>query len=317
MITWQQRALELTRAGMRPYEVRNRLESEGYGSFTYDKVQCYIKRHKNDSPEVTPASQRVVLENREPTHHSTKWDGTETIRFGLVSDTHLGSKYDQLTYLHEFYDLCEQEGITDIYHAGDVTDGLKMRTGHEFEVYTVAADEMVDNVIKNYPCRKNITTYFITGNHDASIYKHVGYDVGHAIARGRPDMVYLGRDCAVINLTPECTLELRHPWDGGAYSLSYRIQKMIEAMEADSKPNILVVGHYHKSLYMFYRNIHALYPGCFQSQTPFTRGKCISTQMGGYIVEVKVDKDGTIQAFKSQFVPFYKPAKDDYKKWKK
>ena len=39
---------------------------------------------------------------------------------------------------------------------------------------------------------------------------------GQAIANLRPDMKYLGRDCAVVNLTPKCTLELRHPWDGTA-----------------------------------------------------------------------------------------------------
>ena len=32
--------------------------------------------------------------------------------------------------------------------------------------------------------------------------------------------------------------------------------KMIEAMESDSKPNILAVGHYHKAEYLFYRNVH-------------------------------------------------------------
>ena len=89
---------------------------------------------------------------------------------------------------------------------------------------------MRDDVIKNYPSRPGITTHFITGNHDASIYKQVGYDIGQAIARERPDMNYLGRDCAVINITPNCTLELRHPWDGTAYALSYKVQKMIEAM---------------------------------------------------------------------------------------
>jgi hypothetical protein len=172
---------------------------------------------------------------------------------------------------------------------------------------------MRDDVVKNYPYREGITTHFITGNHDASIYKHVGYDIGQAIANMRPDMEYLGKDCAVINLTPNCTLELRHPWDGTAYALSYKMQKMIEAMEADSKPNILAVGHYHKAEYLFYRNVHALQTACFQGQTPFTRGKGISVQMGGWIVTIKVDKDGYIQGFAPMFIPYYSSIKDDYK----
>jgi hypothetical protein len=191
-----------------------------------------------------------------------------------------------------------------------------MRTGHEYELYEVSADDMRDDVIRNYPYRPGIVTHFISGNHDASIYKQVGYDICRAIADQRSDMDYLGRDCAVINLTPRCTLELRHPWDGTAYALSYKIQKMIEAMESDSKPNILAVGHYHKAEYLFYRNVHALQTGCFQGQTPFTRGKGISVHLGGWIVTVVVDETGTIQKIAPEFVPYYSSIKDDYRNFR-
>ena len=72
-------------------------------------------------------------------------------------------------------------------------------------------------------------------------------------------MNYLGRDCAIIMLTPNCSLELRHPWDGTAYALSYKIQKMVESMGGGEKPNILAVGHYHKSEYFFLqkRTLHS------------------------------------------------------------
>jgi hypothetical protein len=184
-------------------------------------------------------------------------------------------------------------------------------------LYDSSADGQREDVVKNYPQRPGITTYFITGNHDASLYKHVGYDIGAAIAKDRPDMVCLGRDCAVVNLTPNCTLELRHPWDGSAYALSYKPQKMIEAMESDSKPNILAVGHYHKAEYLFYRNVHAFQTGCFQGQTPFTRGKGISVHIGGWIITLTVDENGTIQRIAPEFIPFYSSIKDDYKNFKR
>jgi UDP-2,3-diacylglucosamine pyrophosphatase LpxH len=234
-----------------------------------------------------------------------------------MGDTQFGSKYAQLTHLHRFYDICQSEDIKTVYHTGDITDGLKMRIGHEYELYAVSADDMRDDVIANYPKRDGITTYFITGNHDASIYKQVGYDIGQAIANARQDLVYLGRDCAVIDLTPKCKLELRHPWDGTAYALSYKPQKMIEAMESDSKPNILAVGHYHKAEYLFYRNVHAFQTGCFQGQTPFTRGKGISVHIGGWIVTITVDENGTIQRISPEFIPFYSSIKDDYKNFKR
>lgn len=315
MNTWQERALELADSGLRPFEVTKVIESEFNCKKMYDKVYGHIRRHHG---KVNPAEEKkVIVQNQEPSRHTCKWDGTEIIKFAILGDTQLGSKYTQLTHLNEFYDMCEREGITDVYHTGDITDGLKMRVGHEYELYAVSADDMLDDVVKNYPRRPGIVTRFITGNHDASIYKQVGYDIGAAIANARPDMEYLGRDCAVVNLTPKCTLELRHPWDGTAYALSYKIQKMIEAMESDSKPNILAVGHYHKAEYLFYRNVHALQTGCFQGQTPFTRGKGISVHMGGWIVFLRVDAEGTIQGFAPEFIPFYASCKDDYKNFRR
>lgn len=282
----------------------------------YDSVRKYIKRQL-ESKDKTQKTQRVAVQNQEPTMYNAGWEGAEELRFAVIGDTQFGSKYTQITALNEFYDICKSRGIKSVYHTGDITDGLKMRVGHEYELYAISADEIRDDVVKNYPKRDGIKTYFITGNHDASIYKQVGYDIGAAISALRPDLKYLGRDCAVINLTPHCTLELRHPWDGTAYALSYKVQKMIEAMESDSKPNILAVGHYHKAEYLFYRNVHTLQTGCFQSQTPWERGKGISIHIGGWIVTIRVDKNGTIKSFAPEFIPYYTSIKDDYKNFRR
>lgn len=316
MISWHETALKYLEEGLTNKEITSKIEEEFGLSDMYHTVRCFTYRYKKKAKEKLVETKRVVVQNQEPAYHDGKWDGTETLRFAIMGDTQIGSKYTQLTHLHNFYDLCEKEGIHNVYHTGDITDGLKMRVGHEYELYEISADEMMEDVVKNYPKRDGITTHFITGNHDASIYKHVGYDIGRAIADSRSDMKYLGRDCAVIHLTPECTLELRHPWDGTAYALSYKMQKMIEAMESDSKPNILAVGHYHKAEYLFYRNVHALQTGCFQGQTPFTRGKGISIHMGGWIVTIRVDKNGHIQGFAPEYVPYYSSIKDDYKNFK-
>ena len=87
-------------------------------------------------------------------------------------------------------------------------------------------------------------------------------------------------------------------------------------MESDSKPNILAVGHYHKAEYLFYRNVHALQTGCFQAQTPYTRGKGISVHIGGWIVTINVDIDGSIRMITPSFLPYYTSIKDDYKNFK-
>lgn len=313
MAIWHKKALEYKAQGMRPCDITREIENEFGLADMYHAVQQYLKRHNEVKYD---EKKKVIIQNQEPEHFDAKWDNTKVIKFAIMGDTQIGSKYTQFTYLHDFYDICEKEGIKDVYHTGDITDGLKMRVGHEYELYEVSADEMREDVVKNYPKRKGITTHFITGNHDASLYKHVGYDIGAAIARDRNDMKYLGRDCAVVNLTPNCTLELRHPWDGTAYALSYKPQKMIEAMESDSKPNILAIGHYHKAEYLFYRNVHCFQTGCFQGQTPFTRGKGISVHIGGWLVTINVDDNGYIQRIMPEFIPYYTSIKEDYKNFR-
>lgn len=244
------------------------------------------------------------------------WDGAQIIRFGVVSDTHLNSKYTQITHLHSLYDTFEAEGIDTVYHAGDIDEGEQMRPGHQYECYNQGADDHIAEIVRVYPERPGIKTKFITGNHDHSIIKRAGYDIGRALAAQRKDMEYLGQSSALVYLTPNCTMEIRHPLDGAAYSLSYKTQKAIDSMSGGEKPNIFITGHYHKAEYLFYRNVHSVQAGTTQAQTPFMRGKGLSAHMGGWIIEVHVHDDGTISRFKSEFIPFYRAIADDYKGWR-
>lgn len=266
--------------------------------------------------EIEQEQIKDVVQNFEPSIKEVNWKGNKIIRFGLMGDTQINSKYTQLTYLHEYYDECVRQGIKHVYHTGDIDEGDQMRMGHQYECYNQGADDHVNEIARVYPIRDGITTHFISGNHDASITRRSGHDIGKAIAAKRPDMEYLGADCAIVYLTPNCILQLQHPWDGTAYALSYKLQKMIDGMQADMKPNIFAVGHYHKIEYLFYRNVHAFQTGCFQSQTPFTMGKGISVHMGGWIVEVHVDDLGHVEKIIPQLIPFYKPVKDDYQNWR-
>lgn len=283
---------------------------------TEEEVRNFLKSENTTQSDVkTKPEKFTVFENLAPATHVQEWSGNQILSFGLISDTHINSKYTQLTYLKKFYEICAQRGIKDVYHAGDIDEGEQMRTGHQYECYTQGADDHINEIVVNYPSVDGIMTHFITGNHDSSIYKRCGVDIGKIISMKRKDMKYLGRDCARIEITPNCILELRHPWDGTAYALSYKPQKMIDGMEADSKPNILAIGHYHKLEYLFYRNVHCFQAGCFQTQTPFTRGKGISVHLGGWIITIEVDGKGHIQRIVPEMIPFYKGINSDYKNW--
>lgn len=250
-------------------------------------------------------------------HYENEWNGDKIIRFGLMGDTQINSKYTQITHLNKLYDFYSREGINVVYHTGDIDEGEQMRKGHQYELYNQGVDDHKEEIVRIYPVRDGVETRFITGNHDASMIKLAGVDIGRMIAADRADMKYLGQDSAVIHLTENCNLELCHPGDGTAYAMSYKVQKRIEAMSGGEKPNVLAIGHYHKAEYIpEYRNVHAFQTGCLQAQTPFMRGKGIAAMIGGWIVELHLNVDGAIESVTSSFRSFYTAIKDDWKNWR-
>ena len=247
--------------------------------------------------------------------YKPEWKNDTVIKFGVVSDNHLCSKWQQLTFLNYLYDVFEHEGVDTVYNAGDITDGYyKNRPAHIYELIDgkIGADQQSDYVINVYPKRKNITTRIIDGNHDGTHIINGGTNICKKIARERSDIEYLGSSSALVYLTPKCTMKLIHPIDGTAYALSYSLQKMIDAISGGEKPNILISGHHHKSMYMFYRNIHAIEAGTTCAQTPWMEGKKIAAHVSGWLITVHVDKDGTITRFVPELIPQYHAIQNDF-----
>ena len=73
-----------------------------------------------------------------------------------VSDTHLNSKYQQLTHLKDTYDIFRHEGVEFVLHSGDITAGKGMYRGQEYEVINLGADEQCDYIVNNYPKIPNV-----------------------------------------------------------------------------------------------------------------------------------------------------------------
>lgn len=287
---------------------------------TPNVLDAMIADLKNEGYHILEHNGKVelakVIAQAEPQEIDVKWEGNRQIRFGVVSDNHINSKYTQITLLHEAYDRFQQEGIKHVYNAGDIDEGEQMRKGHQYECYSQGADDHVDEIVRVYPFKKGITTHFITGNHDASFIKLSGIDIGRQIANQRPDMNYLGKDDVIVNLTPNCKLEVMHPSGGTAYAWSFRPQKIAESIEGGTKPNVLLIGHYHKAEYLFYRNIHILQCGTTQAQTPWMRSKALFASLGYWIVELDITDEGQIDACRSTFFPNYRPIVDDYLNWR-
>jgi predicted phosphodiesterase len=183
-----------------------------------------------------------------------------SFEFGIVSDTHFCSTEEKLNELETFYQICEKEGITEVFHAGDLVAGWGIYPGQENEVHTFGAANQAQYVINNYPKRKDIQTYFITGNHCLSFWKRSGIDIGVIVDKERRDMHYLGQYQGDIELGG-VKIRLLHPDGGGAYAISYKGQKICEQIPSGQKPQILILGHFHTAVYFHYRLIHVFQAG--------------------------------------------------------
>lgn len=256
---------------------------------------------------------KVILPND---NEYTLNEDTKVIRLGIVSDTHLCSKYQQLTLLNQAYMDFHNRGITTVLHVGDLTDGdYKNRPDHIYSLFRIGASDQADYVCEMYPKIKGLKTYFIQGSHDATHIKNGGADIGRMVSQERKDMINLGVGQATFKLNG-CKIEMLHPSGGSAYAYSYKPQKIVDSMTGGEKPNILLIGHYHKNLYMMYRNIHVVCVPSLEARTPFMTGNALINDVGYDVLEFTVNKKGEVQKFNVEHVPFYNTIQDDYKKCK-
>lgn len=235
--------------------------------------------------------------------------------FGVVSDTHYCSKYQQRTHLQTTYRYFEDRGIKDIYHAGDMSDGQGMYRGHEYEIFLHGADAQRDYIIEYYPRYDGCTTYIIGGSHDESHWKRSGTNILEQIGEKRPDIEYKGFHGAEIKIGP-LRAYLMHGSGGVSYARSYKLQKIIEQFTPENKPEILLLGHYHVVCHLHaYRNVEGFLLPCFQAQTPYLKAKGLAPIIGAMIIKVVLNdidrKDGLVKIL-PEYLPFYVPKEKDW-----
>lgn len=252
--------------------------------------------------DVAPAPSETVSELPE----------SDRIRIAVLGDTHLCSKTQQLTYLRDTYKRIADRGIQHVYHVGDLIDGEGLYRGHEHEVFVHGFSDQVAYAVEHYPRVDGITTHLIGGNHDLVYVKRAGADPLAVIARDRPDIEYLGPWSAWVRLSPKCTAYLLHPDGGGAYALSYKLQKTIESFEGGRKPNLAFLGHWHTRAYVFVRNVHGWLTGCYQAQTDYQRRKALQPTIGATLLDIRFDDDGAIHELKTEYLTYLVPRERDW-----
>jgi len=240
-------------------------------------------------------------------------DENNTISFGMMGDTQEGNVFCATEQKLAFYDILRSEGITTLFHTGDVLDGHKVYKGQEFDVSALGFAAQRDAWLKTTPEIPGLTTYFITGNHDASFKNLAGVNVGKSLSDLRPDWKFLGEDQGEVVLRTmnerEYRVRLVHPAGGTAYAISYKSQKQAESITGGAKPNMIGIGHYHKAEHLpNYRNIDLIQTGTFEWQTGFMARLPTPAHVGGWIVRVTVgDQRSMSNRVSAEFISYFHP----------
>lgn len=216
-------------------------------------------------------------------------------KLGLISDTHLCSDAERLDLVEKAYDRFAEDGIKTVIHAGDICDGWEVYRGHVQHVKVAGGQNQAKYVIDNYPSRKGIKTYFISGNHDNKSFEKMGTDQSslivsgfehnNRIVQGRKDLVYLGQYSRTLMFPNEITTQVLHPHGGSAYAVSYPQQKRSREMRSDTRPHLQLSGHFHTFNWIVQDFTHFVALPAFQDETEFFIRLGFGRQMGFCLLE--------------------------------
>ncbi len=233
-----------------------------------------------------------------------------TVKFGIASDTHFGHKHQQLTHLEDFCQQARDFGVAFMLHGGDVVDGQNMHRDQQFELFKHGVDSQANYTIEHLP-NLGVPWYAIGGNHDGSGWNDVGANVLRNVADARSDFNFLGAPIATFHYG-NLAIRLMHPDGGLAYARSYKLQKIVEQMPPDDKPDILLCGHWHVANHLAgYRNVEAFCVPCFQSQTAYLSRKGLAPVIGGILFEADFGESGLMN-LTTKWVLYRTPIVADY-----
>lgn len=120
----------------------------------------------------------------------------------VISDTHYGSKYENMKYTYEAFNFAIANGIHIILHGGDIIESnVKPRKWYDNDI------KQAEYFINRYPFDNGIKTYAILGNHDYSAINE--NEVVRDILCSRKDINVLGFRKAYLKWC-ETVISLQH-----------------------------------------------------------------------------------------------------------
>jgi hypothetical protein len=103
-----------------------------------------------------------------------------------------------------------------------------------------------------------------------------------------------------------------HPSGSCSYAVSYKLAKFVEAFSSAEKPGVLLVGHYHRSCYIYTRGVHTI--ACPTLQGPgsaFGKSLGLGPQaIGGLLLSWRLTKFQTLREFNIRAINYFKHEKE-------
>lgn len=231
------------------------------------------------------------------------------LKYGWFSDAHMGHKHFRQEVYDSMVKYFKREGVEFIVNAGDTIEGMSNRDGHVFELDYVGMEAQLGFFKEQFEKLQPLKVYSIEADSSHGGWSrnkgNQGFNIGEELNMRADNYIFLGFDEQDLKLENGLTIRLRHPGDGVAYALSYKMQQYVNSISGGHKPHIIHQGHYHKFNQMFYRNIHCIDSATLEQQSPFMKKKGTPAHVGYGVAEVHLRNDGGVERFKNEFIPFY------------
>jgi len=256
------------------------------------------------------------------------------IVFGLISDTHIGSKFYRPDILRHAAENFKRHNADFILNCGDSVEGMSNRPGHVFEVDPILGlgiTKQADYMAEEFKVFGDLNVYSIEaqGSHGGWAYKmgNTGLEIGQYLQmmsmfeydgknftanlrEGGGQYKFIGYDVADFEVNG-VVIRLRHPE-------KLLIEEFVNRIMPGDKPHVAIQGHFHSAVgYSPHRNVHTVDAACMQTQTPFLARLGSVPVMGYWIIEITVGDcpsetgqghqvEGVyVEEFGQKFIQFY------------
>ena len=230
------------------------------------------------------------------------------MKFGLISDLHIASKYHLPKTLRATLKRFRREYVKKVFIPGDIVDGVDIYRGHRENLITPSFEDQTDMAAELFSEFPSIEFWGVAGNHDYSYTKKTGarplqtieakVDNFKNLGDLRADVVYRG-----------IKHRLLHGGSGRTYARSYPTQTYLRDLFGGSEkrdirgmPEILLVGHYHTKYQSRDHGIEVIQPGSFQDgDNEYCIRKGLTGPNGGFIIDLDY-RNGIIDEFSSTYI---------------